>query len=82
MRWEDFRRSGNVEDRRGSGGFGIPGRAGGLGLGTVLILALIGWALGIDPRLLIGGAAPYSAVRRSTSGITTEPRHCTDRRVG
>jgi uncharacterized protein len=56
MRWEDFRRSGNVEDRRGSGGFGIPGRAGGLGLGTVLILALIGWALGIDPRLLIGGA--------------------------
>ncbi len=54
MRWEDFRRSGNVEDRRGSGG--MPGRAGGLGIGTVLILALIGWALGIDPRLLIGGA--------------------------
>jgi predicted metalloprotease len=55
MRWEDFRQSGNVEDRRGSGGFGMPGRAGGLGIGTVLILALIGWALGIDPRLLING---------------------------
>ena len=52
MRWDDFRRSGNVEDRRGFGG----GAAGGLGIGTVVVLGLIGWALGIDPRLLIGGA--------------------------
>ena len=52
MRWDDFRRSGNVEDRRGLGG----GAAGGLGIGTVVVLGLIGWALGIDPRLLIGGA--------------------------
>jgi predicted metalloprotease len=58
MRWDDFRRSENVEDRRGSGGggFGLPGRAGGLGIGTVLVLGLLGWALGIDPRILIGGA--------------------------
>jgi predicted metalloprotease len=53
MRWEDFRASTNVEDRRG---LGIPGGRGGLGIGTVIILGLIGWALGIDPRLLIGGA--------------------------
>ena len=32
------------------------GRTGGLGIGTVVILGLIGWALGIDPRVLIGGA--------------------------
>jgi predicted metalloprotease len=32
------------------------GRASGLGIGTILILGLIGWALGIDPHLLIGGA--------------------------
>ncbi len=45
MRWDDFRRSSNVEDDRGaSGGFGMPGR-GGLGIGTIIILALIGWAL-------------------------------------
>src|SRR5262245_46303237 len=62
MRWEDFRRSENVEDRRdegysgGGGGFGVPGGAGGLSIGTVVVLGLIGWALGIDPRLLIGGA--------------------------
>jgi len=61
MRWEDFRRSENIEDRRdeeggGGGGFGMPGGAGGLGIGTVVVLGLVGWALGIDPRLLIGGA--------------------------
>jgi predicted metalloprotease len=53
MRWEDFRTSSNVEDRRG---MGIPGGAGGLGMGTIIILGLVGWALGIDPRVLIGGA--------------------------
>lgn len=55
MRWDDFGRSDNVEDDRGGGGgFGMP--AGGLGIGAVVVLGLIGWALGIDPRLLIGGA--------------------------
>jgi uncharacterized protein len=29
---------------------------GGLGIGAIVILGLIGWGLGIDPRLLIGGA--------------------------
>src|SRR5262245_46782126 len=59
MRWDDFRRSDNVEDNReGGGGFGggIPGGRGGLGIGTIVVLGLVGWALGIDPRLLIGGA--------------------------
>jgi len=53
MRWEDFRTSSNVEDRRG---MGMPGGAGGLGIGAMVILGLVGWALGIDPRILIGGA--------------------------
>ena len=61
MRWDDFRRSDNVEDVRdggggGGGGFGIPGGRGGLGIGTIVVLGLVGWALGIDPRILIGGA--------------------------
>ena len=59
MRWDQFRRSDNVEDRREdspSGGFGLPARTGGLGLGAIVVLGLIGWALGIDPRILIGGA--------------------------
>jgi predicted metalloprotease len=59
MRWEDFRRSDNVEDDRDSGyggGFGIPIGRGGIGIGTVVVLSLIGYALGIDPSVLIGGA--------------------------
>jgi uncharacterized protein len=59
MRWDDFRRSGNVEDERGDsapGGFGMPGGAHGLGIGTIIVLGLIGWALGIDPSVLINGA--------------------------
>jgi predicted metalloprotease len=70
MRWEDFRRSDNVEDDRdsgggfgGGGGFGFPTGGGGLGIGTVVVLGLIGWALGIDPNILIGGAEMVSGGR-------------------
>jgi len=58
MRWDDFRRSANVEDDRGasSGGFGMPGGRHGLGLGAIVVLGLIGWALGINPLVLINGA--------------------------
>jgi len=63
MRWDDLPQSDNVEDRRGDGGGfggggggGLPIGTGGLGIGGMVVLGLIGWALGIDPRLLIGGA--------------------------
>src|SRR5436305_12924939 len=63
MRYDDFRRSDDVEDRRddgggggGGGGFGLPMGGGGLGIGAVIVLGIIGYAFGIDPRVLIGGA--------------------------
>ena len=60
MKWEDFRQSENIEDRRGDdsggGGGGLPIGGGGLGIGTMIILGVIAYALGIDPRILIGGA--------------------------
>jgi predicted metalloprotease len=58
MRLDDLPESSNIEDRRGEGGGlgGLPGGRGGLGIGTIVVLGLVGWALGIDPRLLIGGA--------------------------
>ena len=56
MRWNELPRSDNVEDRRGGGLGGMPmGRAGGMGIGTLLVICLIGWALGINPLDLIQG---------------------------
>ena len=46
----------NVEDRRADGPRGMPmGRTGGIGIGTLIVLCLIGWALGINPLDLIEG---------------------------
>ena len=52
MQDDDLRASGNIEDRRGMGG----AAKGGLGIGAIVVLSLLGWATGIDPRLLISGA--------------------------
>jgi uncharacterized protein len=65
MRLDDLQESGNVEDRRGEGGFGgggggFPVGGGGIGIGTIVVLGLIGWALGIDPSILIGGAEIFT----------------------
>ena len=69
MRWEDYRRSDNVEDRRGDpgdlggGGTGLGVGGGHLGLGAVVVLGLIGWMLGINPAVLIGGAEMVNGLR-------------------
>jgi uncharacterized protein len=57
MRLDETEQSDNIEDRRGEpgGGFGLPVGGGGLGIGTIVVLGLLGWALGIDPRILISG---------------------------
>jgi uncharacterized protein len=76
MRWDDFRRSDNVEDDReggGGGGFGIPMGRGGLGIGTVVVLSLIGYAFGIDPSVLIGGAEILSGGGTQYQQPTREP---------
>ncbi|HEY8126763.1 MAG TPA: neutral zinc metallopeptidase [Methylocystis sp.] len=67
MKWEDLQSSENIEDRRGGGpmmGGGPRMGAGGIGLGTMVILGLIGWALGVNPAILIGGAQMINNMRQ------------------
>jgi predicted metalloprotease len=59
MRLDDLPTSDRIEDRRG-GLNRFPGGSGGIGIGTIVVLGLIGWALGIDPRVLIEGAETMS----------------------
>ena len=73
MRWQDLRRSGNIEDRRGGfgggGGLGFPirlGRGGGRmgGAGLVLLL-LAGLFFGFDPLAILQGGSPASQTRHA-----------------
>jgi predicted metalloprotease len=50
MRWQDSRRSDNVEDERGSGSGGGPGLK--IGVGGLLAL-IVAYFLGIDPRTVL-----------------------------
>ncbi len=65
MQWRGRRQSDNIEDRRGmssggmgGGGFRLPtggGRGGGIGIGGLVVILLISWALGINPLTLLSG---------------------------
>jgi uncharacterized protein len=56
MRLDNIGQSDNVEDRRGSGGGGGMMRGGGLGIGGMLVAGALAWFLGVDPRIIMGGA--------------------------
>jgi len=89
MQDEDLPESGNVEDRRGEGGFaggggfgrgglgGIPGGAGGLSIGTIVVIGLISYALGIDPRRLLDGAEIATRDQPSVNRPTGQRKTCT-----
>ena len=77
MRIDELPQSDRIEDRRRGGLSRLPGGRGGLGIGTVVVLGLIGWALGIDPRILIQGAETISgndrAQQQSDAGSAGAP---------
>ncbi len=82
MRWKGGRRSDNIEDRRGSGGFGMPGGGGrrlpirmgrrglGGGLGTI-VLVLVAMYFGVDPSMFLGGGSMSPGM---DSGQVAQPR--------
>lgn len=73
MRLDDIQESDSIEDRRGEGGggggFRMPGGGGGLGFGAIALLTVVGWALGINPALLIGGAEIVTGARNGGQTI-------------
>lgn len=69
MRWEDGRRGGNVEDRRGGGGKAVAG--GGLG---VAIIALIGYfVFGVDPETTMQAASSMGGAGTAEQGEEGTP---------
>jgi hypothetical protein len=73
MRWQDMRRSENVEDRRGQG----PARGGGgfgggmrIGLGGLVIALIASFLFGVNPLEMLtgGGPGPAPAPRQAQPG--------------
>jgi len=72
MRWTPGDR-GNIEDYRGRSGMGL--RAGGLGIGGVLLMLILSWATGVDFLSLLGGGggAPVESVGTSGGTVASTP---------
>jgi predicted metalloprotease len=78
VRWGDFRRSDNVEDRTGgapegsgSGGGGLPFGGMRIGGGALILIVIVGWLLGINPIEmlgLLGGGAGGGPATQSAPG--------------
>lgn len=86
MLWRGGRRSDNVEDRRGGGGFSGGGRMGGGGIkvggfGLVIIL-LVGWFFGVDPTALLsqldGGSIGSGYEEPASTGTSAQDDEMSD----
>ena len=93
MRWKGRRKSKNVSDKRGrGGGFGFPGggiripmggsrrAGGGFGCGTLIIIGVVLWLLGINPLPLILGGGLGGGLGPSVSPQNIPQQY--DRNVG
>lgn len=72
MKWESGRRSENVEDRRGQSASVGGGRRGGgmkLGVGTLVIAAVLYFGFGVNPSFLLGGSGTSPGARQPSSHV-------------
>lgn len=87
MRTDDFRPSDNVEDDREASAARGGIRPGHLGIGTVVIVGLVGWYFGIDPSTLLNiaqmlsGGAPMQQTGQAPPVQTGTPTDATGRFV-
>lgn len=70
MRLEDERESDNFEDRRGGGGIR---KAGGIGVGTVVIALVASYFLGIDPSTVLNVAQQVQGPPTHSQGQPIDP---------
>jgi predicted metalloprotease len=78
MRWTPGDRS-NIEDMRGRSGIGM--RAGGLGIGGVLVLLLLSWATGVDFLSLLGGGGRWRSARGNSWHVRDRGEHSRGRKA-
>lgn len=80
MRLDDARESQNVEDRRGLRS--LPGGAGGLGIGGVILVLAVSYFFGIDPTTLLNdGAAPRSEPSTSAGAPASDAESVFARKI-
>ncbi len=71
MRWEDERRSENVEDQRGASlGNGVKFAGGGIGVVVIVVIALL---MGVDPSQLLQQMPSSNAVAPSSGPVQSSP---------
>ena len=71
MKWEDERRSENVEDQRGASfGRGVKFAGGGIGVVIVVVIALL---MGVDPSQLLQQMPSSSTVAPSSGPVQSSP---------
>jgi predicted metalloprotease len=88
MKWRGRRQSTNIRDVRGSGGLGggfgggfggglgrgpvVVRRAGGGGIGMIIVLVIIAWLFGINPLELLSGGPITTAPQQQQRGAQSE----------
>src|SRR4029078_4289427 len=78
MRWGSQRESDNIEDRRGMSGGGFAIGGGGL---VIVVLALVIWLCGGDPRQLLQNL-PQETEKQQPAASNSQPRDPNGQFVG